>query len=234
MPGDLPEYVEVDMLKVEIDQIVHLSDLALPRKIIALTQGEDHDLPVVAVHTPKKKRLLPLKCLPLETKTKIKLKSQTKINSSSLRQNGAALLLSPLSPCIVNEQITLIVGLGNLVRNMSILGTMQGLISLRNWLNNQANNSSSKQSFTAYSKITFCEQTASLSDSNYLYESQGQAVAALAHFYKIPPEAILIAHDELDIPPGSVKLKFSGGHGGHNGLRDIISQLAAIILQDCG
>lgn len=56
LPGDLPEYIEVDMLKVEIDQIVHLSDLALPKgvEIIALTQGEDHDLPVVAVHTPKK------------------------------------------------------------------------------------------------------------------------------------------------------------------------------------
>ncbi|MCF7980623.1 MAG: 50S ribosomal protein L25/general stress protein Ctc [Pseudomonadales bacterium] len=56
LPGDLPEYIEVDMLKVEIDQIVHLSDLVLPKgvELIALTHGEDHDLPVVSVHTPKK------------------------------------------------------------------------------------------------------------------------------------------------------------------------------------
>lgn len=54
----------------------------------------------------------------------------------------------------------------------------------------------------------------------------GQAVAAVAQFYKIPPEAILIAHDELDLPPGAVRLKFGGGHGGHNGLRDTISHLA--------
>jgi PTH1 family peptidyl-tRNA hydrolase len=53
----------------------------------------------------------------------------------------------------------------------------------------------------------------------------GQAVSALAQFYRIPPEAILVAHDELDLPPGTARFKFSGGHGGHNGLRDIISAL---------
>jgi len=53
----------------------------------------------------------------------------------------------------------------------------------------------------------------------------GQAVAALANFFRIPPEAILVAHDELDMPPGVAKLKLGGGHGGHNGLRDIIAQL---------
>lgn len=50
----------------------------------------------------------------------------------------------------------------------------------------------------------------------------GKAVAAIAQFYKIPVEAILVAHDELDIPPGDARLKIGGGHGGHNGLRDII------------
>lgn len=54
----------------------------------------------------------------------------------------------------------------------------------------------------------------------------GQSVKALASYYKIPPEAILIAHDEIDLPSGEVRLKFDGGHGGHNGLRDIISQLS--------
>jgi peptidyl-tRNA hydrolase, PTH1 family len=53
----------------------------------------------------------------------------------------------------------------------------------------------------------------------------GQAVKAVADFYKIPAESILIVHDELDLPPATVKLKFDGGHGGHNGLRDIISHL---------
>jgi PTH1 family peptidyl-tRNA hydrolase len=53
----------------------------------------------------------------------------------------------------------------------------------------------------------------------------GQSVAPLANFFKIPPSKILVAHDELDLDPGVVRLKQSGGHGGHNGLRDIISRL---------
>jgi PTH1 family peptidyl-tRNA hydrolase len=53
----------------------------------------------------------------------------------------------------------------------------------------------------------------------------GRAVAALARFYKIAPEEILVVHDELDVAPGQAKLKFGGGHAGHNGLRDIHAQL---------
>ncbi|MGF1690259.1 aminoacyl-tRNA hydrolase [Photobacterium kagoshimensis] len=53
----------------------------------------------------------------------------------------------------------------------------------------------------------------------------GKSVAALANFYQIKPEEILVAHDELDLPPGVAKFKKGGGHGGHNGLRDIISKM---------
>ena len=53
----------------------------------------------------------------------------------------------------------------------------------------------------------------------------GKAVAATAGFFKIAPEQILIAHDELDIPSGSARFKQGGGHGGHNGLRDIVPAL---------
>lgn len=53
----------------------------------------------------------------------------------------------------------------------------------------------------------------------------GQAVQALARFYRIEPAAMLVAHDELDLPPGTARLKQGGGHGGHNGLRDIIDKL---------
>ncbi len=53
----------------------------------------------------------------------------------------------------------------------------------------------------------------------------GKSVAALARFFKIQPEEILVAHDELDIVPGQAKLKFGGSHAGHNGLRDIHAQL---------
>ena len=55
----------------------------------------------------------------------------------------------------------------------------------------------------------------------------GKAVGALARFYKIQPEEILIVHDELDFEPGTVKLKKGGGAGGHNGLKDIEAQLGS-------
>lgn len=53
----------------------------------------------------------------------------------------------------------------------------------------------------------------------------GQAVAAMCQFYKFTPKQILVAHDELDIAPGTARFKLGGGHGGHNGLRDIISKM---------
>jgi PTH1 family peptidyl-tRNA hydrolase len=53
----------------------------------------------------------------------------------------------------------------------------------------------------------------------------GRSVGALARFYKIKPDEILVVHDELDVVPGQAKLKFGGGHAGHNGLRDIHAQL---------
>jgi peptidyl-tRNA hydrolase, PTH1 family len=53
----------------------------------------------------------------------------------------------------------------------------------------------------------------------------GQSVAALARFFKIAPDEVLIVHDELDVQPGQAKLKFGGSSGGHNGLKDIHAQL---------
>ncbi|MBE8167466.1 MAG: aminoacyl-tRNA hydrolase [Shewanella sp.] len=54
----------------------------------------------------------------------------------------------------------------------------------------------------------------------------GKSVAALANFFRIEAEQILVAHDELDMVPGVAKFKLGGGHGGHNGLKDIIERLA--------
>ena len=60
---------------------------------------------------------------------------------------------------------------------------------------------------------------------NTFMNLSGQAVQKLASFYKIPVENILVAHDEIDLDPGTTRLKTSGGHGGHNGLRDIIAHM---------
>ena len=76
-----------------------------------------------------------------------------------------------------------------------------------------------------YGKTTLNHEPVHLLIPNTYMNLSGQAVSALANFYKIPAESILVAHDELDLPPGVAKLKQGGGHGGHNGLRDIISKL---------
>ncbi|MBP5989630.1 MAG: aminoacyl-tRNA hydrolase [Proteobacteria bacterium] len=55
----------------------------------------------------------------------------------------------------------------------------------------------------------------------------GKSVAALARFFKIAPQEILVAHDELDLLPGQVKMKLGGSHAGHNGLKDIHAQLGS-------
>lgn len=63
-----------------------------------------------------------------------------------------------------------------------------------------------------------------LKPATYMNRS-GQSLAAFSRYYKIHPEQILVAHDELDLEPGIIRLKQGGGHGGHNGLRDIITAL---------
>lgn len=63
-----------------------------------------------------------------------------------------------------------------------------------------------------------------LEPQTYMNRS-GQSVGALARFYKIAPDEILVVHDELDLPPGSAKIKKGGSSGGHNGLKDITAAL---------
>ena len=63
-----------------------------------------------------------------------------------------------------------------------------------------------------------------LKPATYMNRS-GQSVAAALRYWKIEPEQMLVAHDDLDLPPGTARLKFDGGHGGQNGLRDIFAHL---------
>lgn len=55
----------------------------------------------------------------------------------------------------------------------------------------------------------------------------GRSLAAFANYYNIPASRIIVVYDEIDLPPGTVRFKFSGGHGGHNGMRDIVQQLGS-------
>lgn len=90
---------------------------------------------------------------------------------------------------------------------------------------NQISLSSTPKFFGHSGRGTIAGREVRLLIPNTFMNRSGQAVAALSQFYRIPPEAILVAHDELDLAPGVARFKFSGGHGGHNGLRDIIAAL---------
>jgi len=82
-----------------------------------------------------------------------------------------------------------------------------------------------KKFFGDYAQIRLGKHEIKLLKPTLFMNRSGQSVAALANFYKIPVKNILVAHDELDFPVGKIRLKLGGGHGGHNGLRDIISHL---------
>jgi PTH1 family peptidyl-tRNA hydrolase len=79
--------------------------------------------------------------------------------------------------------------------------------------------------FGQMARITLADRDLRLLVPSTFMNESGKSVAAAANFFRIPPDEILIAHDELDIPPGQARFKQGGGHGGHNGLRDIIPAL---------
>ena len=76
-----------------------------------------------------------------------------------------------------------------------------------------------------FAKVIVANQTVYLLNPTTFMNRSGMAVQAVCQFYKIQPEEILVVHDELDFDAGITRLKVAGGHGGHNGLRDIIQKL---------
>jgi PTH1 family peptidyl-tRNA hydrolase len=83
-----------------------------------------------------------------------------------------------------------------------------------------------KKYFGLYGKGYIGEELVHLLIPSTFMNRSGQSVAPLANFFRIPIDNILVAHDELDIDPGICKIKKGGGHGGHNGLKDIIARMA--------
>ncbi|MFA6700030.1 MAG: aminoacyl-tRNA hydrolase [Thiomicrospira sp.] len=80
--------------------------------------------------------------------------------------------------------------------------------------------------FGDVTKINWQGQQAWLLKPTTFMNRSGQSIQALAKFYRLTPDQILVAHDELDLPVGAARLKTGGGHGGHNGLRDTIAALS--------
>lgn len=85
----------------------------------------------------------------------------------------------------------------------------------------------SKNLFGRTTQVTIMGKQVRLLAPDTFMNLSGKSVQACMNFYKIDIEEVLVVHDELDHEPGSARLKFSGGHGGHNGLRDIVQKTAS-------
>ena len=130
------------------------------------------------------------------------------------------------NPAMQTSGIQLIVGLGNPGNEYQRTRHNAGadfVTELAHHLG--ANLSPDPKYFGLTARINYQGQDLRLLIPTTYMNRSGQAVAAMTNFFKIEPAAILVAHDELDLAPGIARFKHGGGHGGHNGLRDIISAL---------
>lgn len=125
----------------------------------------------------------------------------------------------------MNASIQLIVGLGNPGPEYAGTRHNAGAIFLSALANQfHCELKPEKKFFGLYGKINLSSHPVHLLFPSTFMNRSGQSVLALTQFFRIEPENILVVHDELDLPMGSIRLKKGGGHGGNNGLRDIIDK----------
>lgn len=101
-------------------------------------------------------------------------------------------------------------------------GILQQQLQSQSQPNNKSNKNNKNQITT-----TSTEAPCRLLIPTTFMNHSGLAIKTMASFYRIPPEAILVVHDDLDLLPGIARLKYDGGHGGHNGLQNTIQQLGS-------
>ena len=126
----------------------------------------------------------------------------------------------------MNDKIQLIVGLGNPGAQYANTRHNAGAEFVEQLAAQQLTSLQPEKKYHGlYAKVHIDGQPVHLLVPTTFMNLSGQSVSSLANFFKIPPESILVAHDELDMPPGVARFKKGGGHGGHNGLRDIINKM---------
>lgn len=124
--------------------------------------------------------------------------------------------------------IKLIVGLGNPGPNYEKTRHNAGVWFLENLAGAHHSSFKAEKNFHGLvSSVQIGQHACRLLYPTTFMNHSGRSVQAMAHFYGYQPEEILVAHDELDLAAGTCRLKQGGGHGGHNGLRDIIQNLGS-------
>ena len=127
---------------------------------------------------------------------------------------------------IMSEPIKLIIGLGNPGREHEATRHNAGFWWVDEFVRSQGGSFRVDNKFHGMvARVSVHGHDVHLLKPQTFMNDSGRAVAALALFYKILPNQMLVVHDELDLPPGSAKIKLGGGPGGHNGLKDIIAHL---------
>jgi peptidyl-tRNA hydrolase, PTH1 family len=128
----------------------------------------------------------------------------------------------------MSDSIALIVGLGNPGQQYQYTRHNAGALFLARLCDSARGELRSESKFHGLAgRIDIAGQEVRLLFPTTYMNNSGKAVAAIAQYYKIAPEQILVAYDELDLPVGTTRLKKGGGPGGHNGIRDIIKALGS-------
>lgn len=126
------------------------------------------------------------------------------------------------------NQIKLIVGLGNPGQQYRFTRHNAGAMFVETLCDDYHGELRPEAKFFGLSdRITINNKDVRLLFPTTFMNNSGKAVAAISQYFKIEPENILVVYDELDLPVGTTKLKNGGGHGGHNGIRDISSALGS-------
>jgi peptidyl-tRNA hydrolase, PTH1 family len=126
------------------------------------------------------------------------------------------------------NKIKLIVGLGNPGQQYRFTRHNAGAMFVETLCDDYHGELRPEAKFFGLSdRITISNQDIRLLFPTTFMNNSGQAVAAISRYFKLNPDEILIAYDELDLPVGTTKLKCGGGHGGHNGVRDIVKALGS-------
>ena len=245
LPDDLPEFIEVDMGHLTVGNSIHVKDLVLPKGVEpVLHKGENPVVATVilpALITEERKRR-PRRLAAADVPTTEQAAPEKAAEAAAGGDKAAA---KPGDKAAADKgdkparksgreereevslgrRIRLVVGLGNPGKEYERTRHNAGF-----WL---------VERFAAHRRRR-CARTAStrrwsaagtngawLVMPQTFMNASGRAVQMLAGFFKIPPEEILVVHDELDFPPGTARIKQGGGIAGHNGLRDISQRLGS-------
>jgi large subunit ribosomal protein L25 len=244
LPKDLPEFIEVDLSELDVGHSIHVSSLKLPSGVTVVTRGAIRWLPLPSCRVrrsrPTKRTRLPprpprppqrLLRPPQPTPRRATRKTTRRSNrGAGCKARGARtslrafFLRAARRNQLMPMPIRLVAGLGNPGREYANTRHNAGF-----WFADALGRTLGAH-FATEGK--FAGEVARAGDLRIVkpmtfMNLSGRSVAALARFFAIDATAILVVHDELDLKPGEAKLKFGGGHAGHNGLRDIHAQLGS-------